>query len=28
MFNYAVSTIEGNGYKNPTRSKTLDWKVA
>src|SRR5258706_7453758 len=26
MFGYAVSTIEGNGYKNPTRSKTLDWE--
>jgi len=26
MFSYAVSTIEGNGYKNPTRSKTLDWE--
>ncbi len=24
MFSYAVSTIEGNGYKNPTRSKSLD----
>jgi hypothetical protein len=23
---YALSTIEGNGYKNPTRSKTLDWE--
>jgi hypothetical protein len=28
MFNYAVSTIEGNGYKNPTRSKTLTGKRA
>ena len=26
MFGYAASTIEGNGYKNPTRSKTLDWE--
>jgi len=26
MFGYAVSTIEGNGFKNPTRSKTLDWE--
>jgi len=26
MFGYALSTIEGNGYKNPTRSKTLDWE--
>jgi hypothetical protein len=26
MFNYAVSTIEGAGYKNPTRSKSLDWE--
>src|SRR5260221_9335311 len=25
MFSYAVSTIVGNGYKKPTRSKTLDW---
>ena len=26
MFGYAVSTIEGNGYKNPTRTKSLDWE--
>lgn len=24
MFGYALSFIEGNGYKNPTRSKSLD----
>lgn len=24
MFNYAVSVINGNGYKNPTRSKSMD----
>jgi hypothetical protein len=24
MFNYAVSVINGNGYRNPTRSKTVD----
>jgi len=26
MFGYALSTIEGRGYKNPTRSKSLDWE--
>jgi hypothetical protein len=26
MFGYAVSTVEGRGYKNPTRSKSLDWE--
>jgi hypothetical protein len=26
MVSYAVSTVEGNGYKNPTRSKSLDWE--
>jgi hypothetical protein len=26
MFGYAVSAVEGNGYKNPTRSKTLDFE--
>jgi hypothetical protein len=26
LVNYAVSAVEGNGYKNPTRSKALDWE--
>jgi hypothetical protein len=26
LFNYAVAAVEGNGYKNPTRSKALDWE--
>jgi hypothetical protein len=26
MFSYAVSGIEGNGYKNPTRSKSIDFE--
>jgi hypothetical protein len=26
IINYAVAAVEGNGYKNPTRSKALDWE--
>jgi hypothetical protein len=26
LLNYAVAAVEGNGYKNPTRSKALDWE--
>jgi hypothetical protein len=26
MFNYAVSVVNGNGYKNPTRSKSMDFE--
>jgi hypothetical protein len=26
VFNYAVSVVNGNGYKNPTRSKTMDFE--
>jgi hypothetical protein len=26
LVNYALSAVEGNGYKNPTRSKTVDFE--
>ena len=26
MFNYSISAVNGNGYKNPTRSKTVDFE--
>ncbi|MGD9843384.1 MAG: porin, partial [Steroidobacteraceae bacterium] len=26
MFSYAVSAVNGNGYKNPTRSKSMDFE--
>jgi hypothetical protein len=26
MINYSISAVNGGGYKNPTRSKTVDWE--
>lgn len=26
MWNYQISAVNGGGYKNPTRSKTIDWE--
>ncbi len=26
MWNYQISAINGGGYKNPTRTKTIDWE--
>jgi hypothetical protein len=26
MLNYSISAVNGGGYKNPTRSKTIDWE--
>jgi hypothetical protein len=26
MLNYQISAVNGGGYKNPTRSKTIDWE--
>ncbi|MFI4968244.1 MAG: carbohydrate porin [Gammaproteobacteria bacterium] len=26
MWNYSISGVNGGGYKNPTRSKTIDWE--
>ena len=26
MVNYSISAVNGGGYKNPTRSKTIDWE--